>query len=131
MTLRKQVEKAGADTVHEFKASQTFINSCAKYYGTGFEDFLKQVVSVFPELDLSGISVDDPIPTTSTRDTIVDEDDDFTELDPPFKDDDVILAHPTTNPLVSTSNPSIKLLDVESPLAQGKDDRIPNDAPVA
>ena len=54
--LRKQVETAGTNAVQKFKASQSFINSCADYYGTGFKDFLKQVATTFPELDLSGIT---------------------------------------------------------------------------
>ena len=40
-TLRGEMEKAGADAVTEFKASQSFVDSCAEYYGTGFEDYLK------------------------------------------------------------------------------------------
>ena len=40
MTLREQVEKAGVVAITEFKASQSFIDSCADYYGTGFDDCL-------------------------------------------------------------------------------------------
>ena len=39
--LLKQMETARADTVTEFKASQPFIDSCAIYYGNGFEVCLK------------------------------------------------------------------------------------------
>ena len=39
--------------------TQSFIDSCAEYYGTGFDDCHKQVVSAFPELDLSRITMDD------------------------------------------------------------------------
>ena len=38
--------------------TQSFIDSCAEYYGTGFDDCLKQVASAFPELELSGITMD-------------------------------------------------------------------------
>ena len=58
MALREKVEIAGADAVQNFKKSQSFIDSCADYYGTGFDDCLKQVASAFSELDLSGISMD-------------------------------------------------------------------------
>ncbi|XP_065626283.1 uncharacterized protein LOC136066237 [Quercus suber] len=58
-TLRGQLETAGADAVKKFKASDSFIDSCGGYYGTGFDDCLKQVASAFPELDLSGITLDD------------------------------------------------------------------------
>ena len=39
--LLSQVETAKADAVKEFRASQTFVDSCADYYGDEFEDFLK------------------------------------------------------------------------------------------
>ena len=42
-----QVEMAKADAITEFKASQPFIDACATYYGDRFEDFLKQVRSVY------------------------------------------------------------------------------------
>ena len=58
------MERTRANAVTEFKASQPFIDSCAFYYGDGFKDFLKQVKSVYPHLDLSKVSMDDPIPST-------------------------------------------------------------------
>ena len=57
--LGQRVQTAGADAVQDFKASQLFIDSCAEYYGIGFDDCLKQVASAFPGLDLSGITMDD------------------------------------------------------------------------
>ena len=51
--LGQKVQMVGADAVRDFKATQSFIDSCAEYYGTGFDDCLKQVASAFPELDLS------------------------------------------------------------------------------
>ena len=39
--LLSQVETAKADAVKEFRASQTFVDSCADYYGDEFEDCLK------------------------------------------------------------------------------------------
>ena len=39
--LGQRVQTAGADAVRDFKASQSFIDSCAGYYGTGFDDCLK------------------------------------------------------------------------------------------
>ena len=38
---------------------QSFIDFYAEYYGTGFDDYLKQVTSAFPQLDLSRITMDD------------------------------------------------------------------------
>ena len=123
-TLLKQVEKAGADAVQEFKASQSYINSYADYYGIGFDDYLKQVASAFPELDLSGITMEESVPTTPASDTIANEGDDP-------KDDSVVLAQPAANPLVPASNPLIELLDIENPPTQDKEDNISTDAPAA
>ena len=39
--LRKKVETTGTDVVQKFKTSQLFIDSCADYYSTGFDDCLK------------------------------------------------------------------------------------------
>ena len=39
--LHEKVEMAGTDAVQKFKTSQLFIDSCADYYGTGFDDCLK------------------------------------------------------------------------------------------
>ena len=40
--LEQRLQTAGADAVRDFQASQLFIDSCAGYYGTGFDDCLKQ-----------------------------------------------------------------------------------------
>ena len=57
--LGQRVQMAGTNAVRDFKALQLFIDSYAEYYGTGFDNCLKQVASAFPELDLSGITMDD------------------------------------------------------------------------
>ena len=128
-TLREQVEKAGVDTVMEFKTSQSFIDSYAEYYGTRFEDCLKQVTSSYLDLDLFRIIVDDPMPSTLASNIVVGESNDSTESDLPPKDNGVVLAQPTVDPPVTTSNPSIEFLDVENLFAQDKDDKTLNDAP--
>ena len=38
--LGEKLQTAGADTIKDFKASQSFIDSCAGYYGIGFDDCL-------------------------------------------------------------------------------------------
>ena len=95
------VQTAGADAVRDFKASQSFIDSCAGYYGTGFDDCLKQVASAFPGLDLSGITVDDgddgPSHSAAT----------------PEADGVVVLAQPAANP------PTPTFVDVEDHQADG------------
>ena len=130
-TLRQQVEMAGADAVQEFKTSQSYVDSCADYYGTRFDDCLKQVALAFPELDLSRITMDDLEPTTPVDD-VVDESDGTPETNPPSKADNaVVLVQPAANPpFVSTSNPIVVLVDVENPHSK-KDDRNPINAPAA
>ena len=41
IALREKVEMAGTNAVQKFKTSQSFIDSYADYYGTGFDDCLK------------------------------------------------------------------------------------------
>ena len=67
-TLCGQVETARDAVVTEFKASQPFIDARGIYYGDGFEDCLKQVKSVYLDLDLSKVSMDDPLSSTLAGD---------------------------------------------------------------
>ena len=99
MALQEKVETAGTDAIQKFKTSQSFIDSCADYYGTGFDDCLKQVASAFSELDLSGISMDAPEPMTPARDVTTDDDDDVLESQPsPKFDGGVVLAQLAITP---------------------------------
>ena len=99
--LGQRVQTARADAVRDFKASQSFIESCAGYYGIGFDDCLKQVASAFPGLDLSRITMDDgddgPSHSTAT----------------PEADGVVVLAQPAANP------PTPAFVDVEDQQADG------------
>ena len=95
MAICGQVEMARADAIVEFKASQPFIDACAVYYGDGFKDCLKQVESVYLNLDLSKVTMDDSMSTTPAFGDVVSEETDnstHTEQDP--KDDGVVLAQP-------------------------------------
>ena len=116
----------------EFKASQPFIDSCVVYYGDGFEDCLKQVKSIYPNLDLSKVTMDDPLPSTPVDDTIFDETDDSIESEPNPKDDSVVLAQPTVDPSVTPFVPSTNLVNFENLFTQdiqNKNDKNPQDAP--
>ena len=109
--LREKVETVGTDAVQKFKISQSFIDSCADYYGTGFDDFLKQVASAFPELDLSRISMDVPEPVTPAKDVATDDDDSVLESQPlPKVDGGVVLAQPAITlpaPISKTPEPTV------------------------
>ena len=133
-TLLRQVETARVDAMKEFKDSQPFIDSCAVYYADGFKDCLKQVQSIYPHLDLSKVTMDDPLLSTLVSDTILDETDDSTESEPNPKDESVILTQPTADPLVTPSVLSTKPLNVENPHAQDvqdKNDENPQDIPTS
>ena len=67
------MEKVKANTVVEFRASQPFIDACVVYYGDGFEDYLKQVESVYPILGLSKITLENPMSTTYRGDDTINE----------------------------------------------------------
>ena len=131
MALYGQVETARANVVTDFKALQLFINACAIYYGDGFEDFLKQVRFVFPNLDLSKVTM----PTTPAGGgTVSEETNVFTQSERDPKDDDVILAQlaverPVTPLIPLTEDPSPQ--DAKNPSTQdaqnppSKDDENP------
>ena len=91
--LQEKAETAGTDAVQKFKTSQSFIDSYADYYGTGFDDCLKQVASAFLELDLSGISMDASELVTPARDVTTENDDVVLGSQPsPLADGGVVLA---------------------------------------
>ena len=118
--LREKVETAGTDAIQKFKTSQSFIDSCADYYDTGFDDCLKQVASAFPELDLSGISMDAPEPVTPARDVAIEDDDVVLESQPsPMVDGGVILAQPVITPPAPVSKTFMLTVDANG--AQSKD----------
>lgn len=71
------MDKAKADAIAEFQVSQPFFDTCGAYYGDGFVEFLKQVRSIYPDLDLSQIIIYDTIlPSPRGDDTVSDEPDD-------------------------------------------------------
>ena len=118
--LREKVETAGTDAVQKFKTSQLFIDACVDYYGTGFNDFLKQVVSAFPELDLSEISMDAPEPVTPARNVVTDDDDGTPKSQlPPKADGNVVLAQRAINPPPApVSKTFVVTVDADDPQPQ-------------
>lgn len=114
-TLCEQMDKAKADTMAKFRASQPFIDACDVYYGDAFDDYLKQVGSVYPDLDLSKITLDDMVPTTpGGSDTVNEESDDSTHMEEQdLKDDNMVITQPIlVSPITlwvsSAEDPSIQ-----------------------
>ena len=93
-------------------------DSCADYYGTGFDDCLKQVASAFSELDLSRISMDVPEPMTPTRDVATDDDVVLKSQPLPLADGDVVLAQLAVTPPVPVSNTPEPIVDADGMLFQ-------------
>ena len=117
--MREKVETARIDVVQKFKISQSFINSCADYYGTSFDDCLKQVASAFPEMDLSGISMNTPELVTPARDIATEDDDVVLESQPsPMVDGGVILAQPAITPPAPVSKTLELIVDADGALLQ-------------
>ncbi|KAL0000260.1 hypothetical protein SO802_019862 [Lithocarpus litseifolius] len=120
--LHGQVERAKADVIIELKASQSFVDAYAVFYGDGLEDCLKLVKFVHSHLDLSKVSIDDPLPSTPAGDTVYEEDDDFTKsnLDP--KNDGVVLTQPAVEKVDTPLIPSTEALDAKNPSIQDAQD---------
>ena len=101
---------------------QPFVDACAVYYGDGFNDCIKQVGSVYANLDLSRVTLDDPMPTTAAAsDTIDNETDESTHVEQGVQDDVVALAQPAQERSVTPVIPSTEDLPhqvTENPDAQ-------------
>ena len=117
--MQEKAETVGTDAIQRFKTSQSFIDSCADYYGIGFDDCLKQVASAFPELDLSSISMDAPEPVTPTRDVTIEDDDVVLKSQPsPVVEGDIILAQPVITPLAPVSKTPEPTVDADGAFLQ-------------
>ncbi|KAL0013731.1 hypothetical protein SO802_000800 [Lithocarpus litseifolius] len=101
-----QVEMARSDAIVDFRASKPFIDIFFVYYGDEFKDCLKQVGSVYPNLDLSKVTMDDPLLTTPARnDTINEKVDNSTHVEKGLKDDVLVLAQPALERPVTPCDP--------------------------
>lgn len=88
------MDKAKVDAIAEFQVFQPFFDACGAYYGDGFIECLKQVRSVYLDLDLSQIIIYDTIlPTPRGDDTVSDEPDDSAyTIEQEAKYDGVVIA---------------------------------------
>ena len=57
--LELKLENVGAMTVQDFKDSDKYSNELCKYYMEGFDLLVKWMAKHHPDLDLSGLAVDD------------------------------------------------------------------------
>ena len=116
--LQEKAETAGTNTIEKFKTSQSFIDSYADYYDTGFDDCLKQVASAFPKLDLSRISMDALETVTPARDVATDDDVVLESQPSPLADGGVILAQPAVTPPVPISKTLEPIINTDGALLQ-------------
>ena len=120
--LQEKVKTVRTNAVQKFKTSQSFIDSCADYYGTRFDDYLKQVASAFSELELSRISMDAPESMTPTRNVVTDDNDGIPESQPsPKVDDGVVLAQLAVILPTPVSKTPVLLVDAGMLLVGGRD----------
>ena len=61
-SLRESLDRAKADAVEEYKDLQPFFNFLGSQYDEGFEDFRKQVVAFFPNMNFSSIQIKLTVP---------------------------------------------------------------------
>lgn len=61
-SLRESLDRAKADVVEEYKDLQPFFNLLGSQYDEGFEDFRKQVVAFFPNMNFSSIQIKLTVP---------------------------------------------------------------------
>ena len=61
-SLRESLNWAKADAVEEYKDLQPFFNLLGFQYDEGFEDFRKQVVAFFPNMNFSSIQIKLTVP---------------------------------------------------------------------
>ena len=72
--LKEEIRHAKEVAVQEYRDSDSFFNELADSFLQGFDDSLRQIKKVYPELDVSMIKVDDqgqtsaiPVDRKSTR----------------------------------------------------------------
>lgn len=53
--LSEHMDKVKEEAIEEFQVFQPYFNEMGGYYGDDFEDFQKQAVLLFPNLDFSQI----------------------------------------------------------------------------
>ena len=56
-TLHEHMDKVNEEAVEEFRVSQPYFNEMGDYYEDGFEDFRKQAILMFLDLDFSQIQI--------------------------------------------------------------------------
>ena len=77
------------------------------------------MASAFPELDLSGISMDAPEPVTLARDVAIKDDDVVLDSQPsPLVNGGVVLAQPVVTPPVPVSKTLEPTVDADGALLQ-------------
>lgn len=100
------------------------------YYGDGFDDCPKQVRSIYPNLNISNVTMDEPVLTTpADGDTVDEKIEDFILAEQDLKDNGVMLAQPALERPVSIVILSAKdpLLDAENPSTQVAQNPPPKD----
>ena len=70
--LSEHMDKVKEEAIEEFQVFQPYFNEMGGYYGDDFEDFQKQAVLLFPNLDFSQIQIRLNTSTTPATEPIPD-----------------------------------------------------------
>ena len=73
VALHEHMDKIKEKAIKEFRVSQPYFNEMGDYYGDDFEDFYKQVVLMFLDLDFSQIQIRLNAPPTLAAEPIPDD----------------------------------------------------------
>ena len=101
--LHEHVGNVKEEAIEEYQGSQPYFNEMGGYYMDGFEDFWKQVVLMFPDLDFSQIQIKLTALMTPVADPIpkdVETNEELVVIDKPSE-----VADDPLNPLVQNDNP--------------------------
>nr|POF20766.1 hypothetical protein CFP56_76015 [Quercus suber] len=71
--LHEHMEQVREEAIEEYQVSQPYFNEMGVYYGNEFEDFHKQAILMFLDLDFSQIQIKLTTPTTTAVKPILDD----------------------------------------------------------
>ena len=66
------MDKVKEEAIEEYQVSQPYFDEMGGYYGDKFEDFRKQAILMFPDLDFSQIQIKLNAPTTPAAEPTLD-----------------------------------------------------------
>nr|POE57165.1 hypothetical protein CFP56_34128 [Quercus suber] len=109
LALHEHMEKVKKEVIEEYQVPQPYFNEVGGYYGDDFEDFYKQAVLMFPNLDFSFIQIKLSAPMTFAAKPILNDEE--TDEEVLVTDTPGGVADDLVNPQEQTDNPLLILRD--------------------